>query len=377
MTASKLNLIKNPQQQHHARRVAVCRHAQKMGIGALLVTTPVNIFYLSGFSGSNGVLALCANAEATLVTDRRYELHARQETTADHVLLERDALAQAAQVAGNLAAAAAHGSQVGFEAEHLTVAQFQQLRGAVSPELLSPTTGIVAEVRRHKDPEEIDTIARACQIAEAALAEVVSDIRIGDQEVQIARQLEFAMLRLGADDKAFATIVAAGAHSAVPHHVPTAAPVQTGDLLKIDFGAKLGHYHSDITRTFVVGRDPDTEQLAIHAAVADAAERARAVVRAGLPAEVPYRVARESLDAVGWAQNFTHGLGHGVGLEIHEAPIMTAVTTSRLVTGDVITVEPGAYFPGRGGVRIEDTLVVTESGARALSSYPRALARVG
>jgi Xaa-Pro aminopeptidase len=377
VSEKRLSLTSKPSVRRRQRRAQVMDNAAAMGIGAFLLTDPTSIFYLSGFTGSNGALVLGSDQSCALVTDRRYEVQSQQEATVDEVILDRDTLARAAQRAAQDAAGVRTGSQVGFEADHLTVASLQQLRGLVSSELLSPTTGIVAGARRAKDTEEIDTIAHACQISETALASVVEGVQVGDQEIQIALKLEFAMRKLGASDRAFDTIVATGSNSAIPHHTPTSRRIDVGDLLKIDFGAKLGHYHSDITRTFIVGRPPDAEQRAIYAAVADAASQARDVLRSGLPGNVPYHVARDVFASQGWAENFTHGLGHGIGLQIHEAPIMGAACTRTLVTGDVVTVEPGIYFPGRGGVRVEDTLVVTGSGSRTLSNYPRDLIRVG
>ena len=388
---------------------------------AILVTDLDNVFYLSGFSGSNGALALHLDGPATLVTDARYRDQALAQCRHVQVVIDKETTPRALRVAAGQGAgtgraradagtatdknhtgvsadrnvdardeaeagllcdfadsrASSRTRRVAFEADHLSYSVWQSLSGIVAAGGLIPTSGLIESRRRRKDAGEIVLIESACHIAEKALSRTTAAVRPGMTEREVARGLDFAMLEGGADDRAFDTIVASGPNSAIPHHSPTEREIAVGDLLKIDFGARLGGYHSDITRTFVVGAEPSTEQMCWHNAVARAATAARESLVAGVSAASPYRSAHNVLTEHGFADAFTHGLGHGVGLEIHEAPIMTANCGDTLVVDDVLTVEPGVYFPGVGGVRIEDTLVVTETGSRSLTTVPRDLVRLG
>lgn len=360
---------------------------------AMLITDLDNVFFLTGFTGSNGAVALLADGSVTLVTDGRYRDQAQEECRGTEVIIDRAAMRKALHVAAKTpnGRAATNGEivrdgetrsvrqaepRVAFEADHLSVSAWRALLEEPDAACLIPTSNLVESLRRSKEPAEVELIESACRIAEAALHRSTADVRAGMSEREIARALNNAMLEGGADGVAFETIVATGPNSAIPHHSPTAREVAAGDLLKIDFGAKLGRYHSDITRTFVVGNGPSNEQIRWHAAVQRAATAARESLGAGVPTAVPYLAARDVLAEEGFGDAFTHGLGHGVGLVIHEAPIMTAESGGRLVAGDVLTVEPGVYFPGVGGVRIEDTLLVTDTGSRCLTTIPRDLVRL-
>jgi Xaa-Pro aminopeptidase len=358
------------------RQNKIVAKASVLDLGSLLISDPVNIRYLTGFTGSNAVVMLPLDAPPVLVTDARYGHQARQECPDCQIVVDRATTKRALQLASERSLKSAGSPRVGFEAGHLTVAAWQSL---VDEELavdLVATTGLVEEVRRRKDQGEITLIEAACSIAETALMNIRGQIRPGRSERDISAELEFEMLASGADDRAFETIVASGPNSAVPHHRPTNRELAVGDLLKIDFGAKLAGYHSDITRTFVIGAEPSDEQLRWHAAVADGAAVARAALRAGVAASKPYQAARQLLDERGLAAAFTHGLGHGVGLKIHEVPIMTATIEATLEADEVVTVEPGVYFPGVGGIRIEDTLLITDEGSRCLTTLPRDLVRL-
>ena len=233
--------------------------------------------------------------------------------------------------------------------------------------------GAVAALREVKDPGEIELIAQACAIADQALAVIIGDgrIRAGATEREVARALEAEMYRLGADDIAFETIVAAGAHSAIPHHRPTDAALADGDLVKIDFGAVAGGYHSDMTRTFALTRAADW-QRDIYALVAQAQAAGRAALHAGADLREVDAAARRIIADAGHDEHYVHGLGHGVGLEIHEAPGIGKMSAGTLPSGAAVTVEPGVYLPGRGGVRIEDTLVVTDGEPRLLTATDKA-----
>jgi Xaa-Pro aminopeptidase len=380
------------------------------GADVMLVTDLDNVFYLSGFSGSNGALALASDGKATLVTDARYRDQAHAQCADIHIVIDREPTKRALLFATGQDHGPARGTEVGsvdqyqdtqdapvtratsdvtdarpdpvlrpvaFEADNVSVSLWRSLSRLVGADSLVATTRLIESRRRRKDEDEISLIERACRIAERALLRTTAGVRPGMTEREVSRDLDFAMLAGGADDRAFPTIVAAGPHSAIPHHGPTEREIAPGDLLKIDFGVRLGGYHSDITRTFVVGANPTAEQSRWHHAVAQAATAARASLVAGASGAGPYRVARDALAAEGLEDAFTHGLGHGVGLAIHEAPIMAAGCDDTLLVDDVLTIEPGVYFPGVGGVRIEDTLVVTDTGSRCLTTVSRDLVRLG
>jgi Xaa-Pro aminopeptidase len=239
------------------------------------------------------------------------------------------------------------------------------------------TTGLVEGARAVKDRDEIASLARACDITVRALEVLMDEVRVGDTEIAVARRLEQLFGELGAEDRAFDTIVGSGPHSAIPHHQPGRRTLAAGDLVVVDCGARVDGYHADMTRTFVVGRDPEPWQAELHAAVERAQAAATAAYRAGAVARELDAIARGNLTESGLGDRFTHGLGHGVGLEIHEAPNVGARSTGTIGADMVITVEPGAYLPGRGGVRIEDTLVVSDAAPRILTEAPRGLRVVG
>jgi Xaa-Pro aminopeptidase len=257
----------------------------------------------------------------------------------------------------------------------LTVGDFESVRRIHGPPTVAAS--LVEQLRRVKDPLELAALERACSITVAAFAALAGEIRVGDAEVALARRLEQLFGELGAEDRAFDSIVGSGPHSAIPHHEPGARGLGGGDLLVIDAGARVDGYHADMTRTFVVAAEPAAWQAEVHAAVAEAQQRATAGYLPGAEARAVHALARATIADAGLADAFTHGLGHGVGLRIHEAPMIGERSNGTLEADMAITVEPGVYLPGRGGVRIEDTLVVTDAGPRILTEAPRGLAVVG
>ncbi len=348
----------------------------------MLVTDLNNVCYLSGFSGSNGALLVFADdREAVLATDGRYRTQAAEQASDLEVAIER---AVARYLAGR--AADANVSKLGFESNVVTVDGFDALRGEVDEHggktELVRAAGAVETPREIKDAGEVALLRLACEAADAALNDLVArgSLRPGRTERQVSRELEALMLDHGADGISFETIVAAGPHSAIPHHRPTDAVLADGDFVKIDFGALVAGYHSDMTRTFVLGKAADW-QLEIYQLVAEAQRAGREALRPGADLRDVDCAARQLIADAGYGDHFGHGLGHGVGLEIHEAPGIGATSTGTLLAGSVVTVEPGVYLPGRGGVRIEDTLVVGSEGAHAtttpdlLTRFPRDLWR--
>lgn len=356
---------------HAARRQAVWRALveQTPTADGLLVTSLANIRYLTGFSGSNAALLL-QPAEAILSTDGRYVTQAGEQSPGLRLIIDR-----ASTLALGRTWEAAQGGLLAIESEHLSVAVLRSLQGMLAHRPVE-VTGVVEGCRVVKDDDEIALIARACSISDLALQDILPSIRAGDSERDVARRLEAAMFRRGAHGLSFATIMAAGPHSAKPHHEPTDRQIERGDLVLMDFGAEVSGYHADMTRTFVMG-EPAQWQSEIHAVVLRAQEAGRAAAHAGVPLTEVDGAARSVVAEAGWAAYFEHGLGHGVGLQIHEAPFLSPRSAGRLPAGSPVTVEPGIYLPGRGGVRIEDTVVVGEGPCRPLTSSGRDLLVLG
>jgi len=268
---------------------------------------------------------------------------------------------------------------VGIEAEATTLATADRL-GELATQLgieLVATPDQVGALRQVKDVHEIGLLREACAISQRALERMITEVRVGVSERMVAARLEFLMRQEGADGAAFSTIVATGSSSAEPHHEPTDRSIERGDLLKIDFGALWQGYHADMTRTFVVGAPALAWQSEMHALVAEAASAGRAAVLPGVDVREVDAAARRVIADAGYGQNFGHGIGHGIGLQIHEAPLMGPTAVARLEHNMTITVEPGVYLPGRGGVRIEDSLVVTPSGAEPMTTMSRDLLVLG
>ena len=340
------------------RRDRLRQRLRADGLDAMLVTRLVNVRYLSGFTGSNAALLIRADDETpVLATDGRYRTQAGQQAPDAEIVLER---ACGPILAGR---AAAHGvTRLGFESHVVTVDGFDALAKEACDTELVRAAGTVEALREIKDAGEIALLRLACEAADAALAELVAEggIRPGRTEREVGRRLESLMLDHGADGVSFETIVAAGANSAIPHHRPTDAVLAAGDFVKIDFGALVCGYHSDMTRTFVLA--PAAQwQLDLYELVADAQRAGREALAPGVALRDVDAASRQVIADAGYAECFTHGLGHGVGLEIHEAPGIGASAAGTLLAGSAVTVEPGVYLPDRGGVRIEDTLVVCEA----------------
>ena len=346
----------------------------------MLVTDLVNVRYMSGFTGSNAALLVFADDRgAVLATDGRYRTQAAQQAPDVEVAIERACGRHLAE-----RAAAAGVRRLGFESHVVTVdahAALVAVLAAGGAELVRASQTVEA-LREIKDAGEVALLRLACEAADAALADLVAlgGLRPGRTEREVGRELEALMLDHGADGVSFETIVATGANSAIPHHRPTDAELAAGDFVKIDFGALVGGYHSDMTRTFVLGKAADW-QREIYELVSAAQRAGRHALAAGANLADVDGAARSVITEAGHAEHFGHGLGHGVGLQIHEAPGINATAAGTLRPGSVVTVEPGVYLPGRGGVRIEDTLVVAGDTPRhtpeLLTRFPKELAILG
>jgi Xaa-Pro aminopeptidase len=342
------------------------------GCDAVVVTTRANVRYLSGFTGSAGILFVGPD-DALLVTDGRYQTQAAEQLAAAGVAVDVEIGNQKAQSLA-LARAGQAFRRVGLEAADVSWAQQRDLATEVFPEAeLVPTTDLVEALRRVKDEGELARMRAAAAVADAALAEIRPLLAEGPTEAEVALALDHAMRRLGASGPSFETIVAAGPNGAKPHARPGSRPIAKGELVVVDFGAVVDGYCSDCTRTFCVGA-PGTEELARVVDVVAASQRAGvAAVSAGVDAGSVDQACRDLIAEAGWAQAFVHGTGHGVGLDIHEWPRVGPGSSETLLEGSVVTVEPGVYLPGVGGARIEDTVVVERGGCRALTEAPKVL----
>jgi Xaa-Pro aminopeptidase len=362
---------------HSHRRENLKAQIAANGLEAMLVTDLINVRYLSGFSGSNGALLVFADDRGPiLATDGRYRTQAAEQAPDLEVAIER---ALGRHLIGRAADAGV--GKLGFESNVVTVDGFDTLinelteRNAATE--LVRAAGTVEALREIKDDGELALLRLACEKADAALADLVQrgGLRPGRTEREVSRELEALMLDHGADAISFETIVAAGPNSAIPHHRPTDAVLANGDFVKIDFGALVAGYHSDMTRTFVLGKAAYW-QLEVYQLVADAQRAGREALRPGAGLRDVDGAARQLIVDAGYGEQFSHGLGHGVGLQIHEAPGIGATSAGTLLAGSVVTVEPGVYLPGRGGVRIEDTLAVADETAapELLTRFPKELA---
>lgn len=343
-------------------------------LGAILLTDPADVRWLTGYSGSNGAALAITNGPPLLTTDARYTEQAARECPDVEVIVTRDLVEQLLLRLRENGA-----TSLAVDPTSLTLAQFRiisahpALFGVKLVEVDTP----LADVRMVKDRQELESMREAARISVTALNMVMESIAEGDTELSVARRLELAMEECGASDRAFPTLVAAGENGGSPHHTPTDRPLVPGDLVTIDFGAMVDGYRSDCTRTVIFGADPEPWQAEIYSVVEQAAELARESCAPGVPTAVVDAAARQHISTAGFGEYFVHGIGHGIGLNIHEAPMFGASSTGTLGNAIPFTVEPGIYLPDRGGVRIEDTCVLGEDGLDVLTDFPRELLRVG
>ncbi len=352
---------------HAGRRERLTRRIEAAGAARMLVTDPRNVRYLTGFTGSNGRVIVDVDAPARLVTDARYTARAAAEAGDVEVVLG-DAF--------ELAAAELAGGRLVAEAGHLTWREAEALRAAVGGAGGEVCDGgdLVEALRLVKDAAELERLATACRITTDAMTWLFDEVLApGVTERHLAALLERRFVDAGADAPAFPSIVAGGENGAVPHHTPSSRPIAAGELVTVDCGARVDGYHADCTRTVAVGAPP-ARLVEVHDVVARAQDAGRRAVTADATgADVDAAARRVVVDA-GYGEAFLHGTGHGVGLAIHEAPAVAHSGADRLVAQSALTVEPGVYLPGVGGVRIEDTLVVAAGGAaQPLTDIPREL----
>ena len=346
-------------------RVAGGLSARKLD-GMLLSALP-NVRYLSGFTGENAMLLVLAG-KAILFTDPRFEIQAAQEVSCRVKIARGPLVPEVAAAIRRLGL-----KRVGYEPARMSCAVFEGLKAGLPLRAsLEPVAGWVEELRMVKSPEEIARIRRSVAINSQAFEEAVAQVRAGTKERDLAAELEYRMRRLGAEKPAFETIVAGGPRSALPHAQPADAPLKTGALVVVDMGAMAEGYASDMTRMLFVGT-PGAKVKRMYRAVLEAQLAAIDVVREGAASAKVDAAARRVLKTYGLDRVFVHSTGHGLGLEIHEPPRLGKRDKTRLRAGMAITIEPGAYVEGFGGIRIEDTVVVTESGCEILTPTEKTL----
>lgn len=332
------------------------------GLDALLVTHLANIRYLSGFSGTAGLL-LVDPTRVVLITDFRYEEQAAQEVS-PAVAVEIDRVNVWDRLRKLLRLAAP--SVLGVEQEHLVVRDLRRVAEA-TPGRVEECRDLVEALRVVKSPEEVDAIRRAAILGQEALAVILPGIHPGRSELEVAAELERELRRRGSEWHPFPTILASGPRSALPHARTSQRVIQGGELLLVDFGAEVEGYSADLSRTFVVGRRADRRQSEIHAVVQAAQHRARTGIRAGQTGREADALARDVIAQAGFGPAFGHSLGHGLGLEVHEAPRLSPTSDVPIPGGAVVTIEPGIYLPGWGGIRLEDDIHLGPDGPVLLS----------
>jgi Xaa-Pro aminopeptidase len=342
------------------------------GLDALLVTRLPNVRYLSGFTGSAGML-LVGRDEVVFVTDGRYGDQAEEQLGGAGLTARVEVGTTVARQQELLHASVPDGTRLGLEAHGITWAQQRAFASEWFPHAeLVATQGLVEAMRRVKDPAEVARIRAACTIADDTLQEVCSMLADRPTEREVALRLELGMRERGASGNSFDPIVASGPNGAKPHARPTDRRVERGELVVMDFGCVVDGYCSDMTRTVSVG-DPGADATRLWDTVLASQRAGRDSVRPGIACADVDRACRSVIEDAGWGERFVHGTGHGVGLEIHEDPRVTGTARDSLAVGHVVTVEPGVYLSGVGGVRIEDTVVVTADGADPLTAFPKEL----
>lgn len=350
------------------RRLAKLRaKLRELDVDAIIIASSINRRYLSNFTGSAGVLLL-THSDNILVTDFRYREQAPQQATA-YTVIEHQGM-----IVNRLAELVATNGikTLAFEQEHVTYAEYRMWDSLFTATELVPTNGIVEHIRIVKDEQELAIIQTAARMADDAFEHILSYIRPGITERDVALELEFFMRKQGATSTSFETIVASGERSALPHGIASERVIGNNEFVKLDYGAYYEGYCSDLTRTIVVGT-PTAKHVEIYNVVAQAQQTALDNIRPGMTGREADAFAREVIQQAGYGDLFGHGTGHGIGMEIHEAPRLSPMSDQVLEPGMVVTVEPGIYIAGFGGVRIEDDIVITDSGISVLTHAPKSL----
>jgi Xaa-Pro aminopeptidase len=353
------------------RRRALGARLGELGADALLITEPIHVRYLTGFTGSNAQVLVSADGSSIFLTDGRYTEQSSWEVPdLERRTYPRSYREELARISGELGV-----GRLGFESTHLTVAEHARLDEVTVDVTMVPAEGVVEALRTVKDDEELDLIRDAQSATDATFERVLDLLSIGVTEEQIARAIEAILLEEGADDSAFSPIVAFGENAAEPHHGPGHRQLEEGDVIVLDFGGLVGGYHSDMTRTVAFGT-PAPELRKVHDVVREAQQAGMDAALAGATGDRVDAAARSVIEDAGYGDRFVHGLGHGVGLEIHEAPWLGRSRDEELPVGAAVTVEPGVYLPGVGGVRIEDIVEIGDDGPRVVGISSRDLIEI-
>ena len=342
---------------------------ERLGLDACLLTGMDNIYYLTGFTGSEGSL-LVTRGDVVLMTDFRYITYAK-EVTKDITVMETVPRDRTLSVLCERYAI----KRLGFDAYHMTYHTYQDVKENVPDVELIPVGNDIEEIRKCKEPEEIATMREAVRIATEAFNAVYPTIQPGRTEKEIATELDYAMRRLGADEPAFETIVASGPRAALPHAHPGDKALETGELVIIDFGCRFEGYCTDETCTVVIGK-ANGRMGEVYQIVNEARKKGIAEVRAGIPIRDLDLVVRGFIEEAGYGDFFKHGTGHGVGIAVHEAPAISPRAEGILEEGMVITVEPGIYLPNQGGVRLEDMVLIGRTGGEIMTHLRKELLQI-
>ena len=350
------------------RRRALAATLAAQRIDAILVTDLTHVRYLTGFSGSNGALLLRKDLSAVVATDGRYVTQIAEEVPDIKAIIQRN-------VGANLLEGLEGPQRVGFEAAYVSIAQFKKLEDACPEDVtLVPVTGVIEEQRQIKDDFELEQLDNIALLANNALEELLEagELAVGRTERQVAADLEYRMRKAGSERVSFDTIVASGPNSAKPHHGAVDRVIENGDLVTIDFGAHLHGFNSDMTRTFVMGEASDFAKH-IYSIVLEAQLAGVAAATPGTALSDVDRACRQIIEDAGYGEYFVHSTGHGIGLHVHEGPSAAATGAGHLEENMTLTIEPGIYVPGKGGVRIEDTLIITSGTPKIITPSSKEL----
>jgi Xaa-Pro aminopeptidase len=353
--------------QAHGRIEQLRAQLANLGLDAFLITSPPHLRYFSNFTGANGI-GLVTNTSADLITDGRYSTQVRAQTRGWRIYITDDRLFDEVKRRKILQ----RRWRIGFDGNSLPFLAYQSLKTKFPDVKFLSKVGIVEKIVAVKDTFEIHNIERAISITDAVFTEILDRIRPGVQELDMAAEISCRQRKHGAQADAFEIIVASGPRSSLPHGRASSRKIQKGDFVTLDFGCVYEGYYSDLTRTVVVGK-PTSEQKKIYHAVLDAQTRAIEKAKNGMLAKDLDAVARFHITKQGYGRYFSHSLGHGLGLQIHEPPRISSRSSARLQTGNVITIEPGIYIPKKYGVRIEDDVLITNGRCEVLTHSPKEL----
>jgi len=352
------------------RTERLLKKMEELGLESLFLNNVSNIRYISGYTGADSYILISPKGK-WFITDYRYTEQAKKECVEFEVIQRNRQTTTLGQCVNQLLKENSI-SNMGFERDHISFGMIEDIKNDIEKAEVIPTSGIVEGLRYVKDEEEIECIRKACEIADKAFAEFLKVIKVGMTEAEATLELEYFMKKLGSEDVAFDTILISGKKTSMPHGIPSDKKIEHGDFVTVDFGAVYKGYRSDMTRTFVMG-EANEEQIKVYNSVLEAQKAAVAGIKAGITGKEADDKSTEILVRDGYYEVSGKSLGHGLGLDIHEKPFMNPICNDVLEEGCVVTVEPGVYIPGWGGVRIEDTVVVTKEGCEILTHTSKEL----